>query len=403
MPALRIVTGHLLTLAIIGCAAQSTVRAAADPLPQAPVPSPQPPPQQPIPTQPQTQNADKPVQGAVRQTSLQSLREPFAGVPGGEVAVRIRAQVNGVPIFDEEVREACFQFLRQTMALPEPDRSAKQKEIVEKGLENLIDMEAILQDLDNRMKGEGPRAQFLEKLKQGAKKEFKERERQMKAALAKEGITCHGEDELRRALKDRYGISLDFLRRQSERQFMAMQYMRSRIYTKVDRATGHEHIVEYYNDHGNEFDVPDSVKWQDIFIDASRFRNRQEARRHAEEVAAMFRSGVPIAKILPYDNGDSSYRNGDGFGQRRGEIKPIEAEPALFRLKDGEVGPIIEVPSGFHVIRLVKRTYAGRKPLDEETQKEIRKKIEHEVEDREYKNLLKDIKRQANIEVYPPT
>lgn len=389
MRAIRITIGSVLALALTGCASQPTVRAQGDNNPP------------PVPAPVQTQSSDKPSAAPVRQTVFGSVREPFNGVPGAEVAVRIRAQVNGVPIFDEEVRQGCLQLLRQTMMLPEPERANKQKEIIEKQLEGLIDQEVVIQDLENRLKGDGPRAQYMDKLKQAAKKEFKDRERQIKAQLAKAGINCQSDEDLRKALKDQ-GLSLDFLRRQSERQFIALEYMRSRIFSKVDRLCGHEQIVEYYQAHGNEFDVPDSVKWHDIFIDAGKFPTREEARRRAEQVAALFRAGEPIAKLLQYDNGDSSYRNGDGYGQRHGEIKPLEAEAALFRLRDGEVGPIIEVPSGFHVIRLVKRTYAGRKPLDEDTQTDIRKKLQREVGEREYKNMLADMRRHATIEISPP-
>ena len=48
----------------------------------------------------------------------------------------------------------------------------------------------------------------------------------------------------------------------------------------------------------------------------------------------------------------------------------------LWQLRDGQVGPLVELPTGFHVIRLVKRTHAGVLPFnDEKVQKQIRDKL----------------------------
>src|SRR5262249_62114192 len=96
---------------------------------------------------------------------------------------------------------------------------------------------------------------------------------------------------------------------------------------------------------------------------ASRHKSREEARAFAERLAAQARAGEDFAKLLKHDNGDSSYRNGEGFGQHKGEIKPSEAEPVLFRLRDGEVGPVIEIATGFHVVPVRKGHHAGARRL----------------------------------------
>jgi len=48
---------------------------------------------------------------------------------------------------------------------------------------------------------------------------------------------------------------------------------------------------------------------------------------------------------------------------------------ALFQMKDGQVGPLIELTNGFHVIKLVHRDHAGQQPFDEKTQTRIREKL----------------------------
>ena len=58
------------------------------------------------------------------------------------------------------------------------------------------------------------------------------------------------------------------------------------------------------------------------------------------------------------DDGDSSLRNGHGLGPSTARSSPVEAEGPLFQLNDGEAA-IVEMSSGYHVIRVVKREHAG--------------------------------------------
>ena len=67
------------------------------------------------------------------------------------------------------------------------------------------------------------------------------------------------------------------------------------------------------------------------------------------------------------------------------------------KLKDGDVA-VVEMSQGFHVVRLVKREYAGPMPFDSKVQKQIRDKLRNQVFQREMDRLLKDLKEKAVIE-----
>jgi parvulin-like peptidyl-prolyl isomerase len=325
---------------------------------------------------------------AVRKTSLETTPSQFPDLPDrGNVMVRVRAQVNGVAILDQEVREG---YVMSLLRLSPAERAAQANELFRHELQEIIDREVILQDAYSKLGKTGP--QFLEKLKAAASREFDKKVRSMKA-----GSGSKTDEELKNFLRTQ-GLSLAGMERRFERDFIAREYMRSRVYPAVDRI-GHEQIVEYYEEHPSEFQTVDSVRWQDIFIDASKYGSRDEARRLAETVAARARAGEDFAKLAQYDNGDSSYRNGEGFGRRHGEIKPPEAEALLFRLHDGEIGPVVELSTGFHVVRLVKRDYAGKMPLDDKTQAEIRKRLQNQVGEREIKRLVAELKLKASIQI----
>jgi parvulin-like peptidyl-prolyl isomerase len=180
--------------------------------------------------------------------------------------------------------------------------------------------------------------------------------------------------------------------------FIYHQYIQFAVGATLDRV-GREDLLAYYNQHPEEFQNADSVVWQDIFVAISNHASRDAARQFAQQLVAQVRGGEDFARLSSqYDNGDSSYRGGEGFGHRRGEIKPREVEPVVFRMKDGEM-EVVELTNGFHVVRLVKREYAGMMPFDEKTQGTIREKLKNEIYAREAKKVVAALRRKATIEV----
>lgn len=328
-----------------------------------------------------------------------SVRELFAGPIEGKDMVRILAHVNGQPILVEEVRESCMsnpQWL-EAMNMPEPDRSKQQSEICNRALQDIIDREVILSEIHARLGKSKP--QYLEKIKEAAGKEFEKHVRMIESNAKKSGVAMKSRDDLKKVLKMQ-GLTLEGYRRQFERKFMSMEYMRARVYPLVIGGVTREHIYDYYEQHSSEFEATDNVDWQHIFIDAGKFKTRPEAGVFAAQLAAKARAGEDFAELaVKHDQGDSSYRRGAGTGHRRGEISPAELENVLFEMKDGEVGPVVESANGFHVIRLVKREHAGRKPLDDKLQGDIRRKLMNDMMARESRRVVAELRRKATIEV----
>lgn len=306
--------------------------------------------------------------------------------------VRVMAEVNGVAILEDEVRDGSLPLLMQ---LQEPERSARRQEVTEIVLQELIDRELLLHDVNAKLKKNNPK--YLEKLKEEARKQFDKHLRTIKSNFIKAGAEIKNEDDLKKLLLTQ-GITLDAYRRSYERKFMSTEYLRARVFPQIQGAIGRQQIVEYYEAHASEFEAFDSVNWQDVFIDASRFKNREEAGCFAAKIAAEAREGADFIKLVKqYDQGDSSYRDGEGVGHRHGEIRPAELEPMLFEMKEGDIGPVFEVRNGFHVIRLAKREHAGRKPLDAKIQAEIRTKLLNEMAFREQKRVMAELRRKASI------
>jgi parvulin-like peptidyl-prolyl isomerase len=317
---------------------------------------------------------------------------PPAPDPTAEVAVRVRAQVNGVAILDDEIREACYPQLMAIQSLPDSERNARRAEITKQQLLQIIERELVIQDMTAKL---GKRKQVMEKIDELAEKEFDKRIR----ALKTHNANIKTDEDVKKLFQS-MGLSLAGFKRQVKRDFIYREYMRNLIFPVVDSEINHQQILDYYAQHPDEFQREDRVVWQDIFVDKSKFKDRDEAYRFAEQLVAQLRAGAEFTKLAAqYDSANFAFSKGEGFGQRKGEIRPAEVEPYLFQMRQGQIGPIVELPTGFHVFRLTKREYAGRVALDEKVQEEIRKKLQAQIAEREWKWIVNDLKKKAKIEI----
>ena len=306
------------------------------------------------------------------------------GVP----AARIRASVNKEAVTDEEVKAACYPMLRRLDGLAEPQRSQKQMEVFKDTLDQIIEREVVLQTAFARLrKNAGEKS--ITKLMEVADKEF---DRQWVKPIM-EGNKIKSEADFKGALKE-MNVSLPMMKRQWTRNFMAMEFMRQTVAVKTD-SVGHLQMETYYKKHPEEFQIADSVQWEDVFVSDALHPPRAVARQRAEAVLARMRQGEPLARLLE-DKMDDGI-NSQGVGHKRGEIKPVELEGPLLALKDGEA-TLVEMPSGYHVIRVVKRQLAGQMEFDEKTQKVIKDKLKSEIGQREMKKLVSELRKQAVIE-----
>jgi peptidyl-prolyl cis-trans isomerase SurA len=321
--------------------------------------------------------------------------QPASGTTAntGQVAVKLRASVNTIPILDDEVREAMAQYVGELLQTPEALRPQKQQQIYERELQRLIERELVLEEAKRRMDAVG-KSDIMAKLQKEAEKEADKQLREIKAK-----VKAPSDNEFK-AMLQAQGLSESGMRRQFERNFMMIEYVRNIVFPLVERI-GLQQVRDYYEQHPDEFKTEDKVTWQDIFIDVSRFATPAAARQYAEQVRGQAAAGVDFAALVQQcDQGDSRLRKGAGLGQKHGEIVPQQVEPTVWSLKPGETGSLVDLGFGVHIVRVVDRQYAGMKPFDEACQKAIRAKLTGLIADREYKRMVDDLKKKATVTVY---
>jgi parvulin-like peptidyl-prolyl isomerase len=323
----------------------------------------------------------------VSQPSLSQL-PPAAGSPiqpaslvnRGSARVTVRAWVNTKPIFEDEVQQMAGPEMNRLRGMSEPQRSEEVAKAYNNALDLLVEQEVIYQDAMKKLEKFNPTA--IAKLKGVVDQEFEKQIRKLREA----GVP---EDQI----KETEPIA----RRLMERSLISMEYARNRIKGHIDSVVGLEAIRDYYDAHKNEFQTVDKVVWQDVFLAVGpKHASVADARRFAEQVLT---KSSDFKELLPYDDGDSKFRGGEGLGNRRGEIRPAELEEYLFGLKEGQIGPIVEFPGGVHVFRVQKREHAGQMPLDDAVQKQIRRKMENQLAEREYKRIARELKQRAVVRI----
>lgn len=312
----------------------------------------------------------------------------------GTVRVRVLAWVNGRPIFADEVKQAGGEVLESVNRLPDSQRAEKHAELTKAILEQIVDQELMYQDAVGKLAKVNPKA--LEKMKDYVDNEFDKTLVKMRQAKWPEERIKELEPTARRMM---------------ERNLISTEYARSRIMEVLKSRVNMDEVRDYYDTHKNEFRTVDKVVWQDIFIPISpNLRTIEEVRRFAEEEINKCRTPGDFDRLMVYNDGDSKLRGGEGLGQRlsykdqndkwvSGDIRPIELEPHLAKLREGEIGPVVPFPLGVHLIRVTKREYAGQMPLDDLVQRTITKKLESQLADREYRRIVRELRLRAMIEV----
>lgn len=331
-----------------------------------------------------SQSPSKQPPGGIQQTSNV--------VPKGVVKSRVIARVNGSPILEEEVISSASmmmtEFKKRTQEQFWPQL---EKEVMQKALDDLITEEAVIQDASIRIP-----AQAMKGIQVAANKEFDKFLRR-----DKEVVKLKTEEEVKEYLQSQ-GKSIDIMRRQFIRSFLATQWIRELCRDKIDQETTREKLLEYYRANPQEFLRKEKVVWQHIYIDDDRYSSKQASRQVAETVWQLMSNAKTEeefnAIVVKYADGVSKARSGSGEGHLRGEIRPVDLERFVFELPAGKQGPVVETTRGYHVFRVLEHTKEEMLSF-ESVCLELRRRLDDRINQNEFIRLSKIMKEKAFIEM----
>lgn len=333
-----------------------------------------------------------PVPGPLQPHGAPRAPAPIDLSRAGKAQVKVAAIVGANNLITEqEVEQAVLQRQHDYRDLPSGEREKRVKEIYREELANLIERELIIDELFTQMK-KGKAS--TDDLKEEAAKVAED---QIRSIWKAQGLRTEAEFT---QMLEREGISMPVFKRAFERRNMMQIYVSSMM-KETGKAVkpGFSEIHAYYDKHPDDFRVEDRVRWQDVFVSIGRYGSFQEARSHAEQLHQQAISGADFIGIIKAEERSPKGRlNWDGIGTRREDVPPDVSE-MVFALKPGQISPVIETPTGFHIIKVLEREYAGLRPLDEKTQADCMEKIRIEYSQKESRKMVEGMWRKATIQV----
>ncbi len=369
-------------------APEAPARAATSPIAGMPL-MPTAPPKEPMEVEKDIQKAGYSAVPAVADAAAKSAELLKDSIPQIKVVALVGA-TNLVT--NQEVIEAVRQRYGELHALDGPARKVKEKELYDAELRRVIERELILDEMYAKLK-KANRLHVVDEIKEFATKAA---EQTIRAMRKQSGNLS--EEEFQGILRTQ-GMTIPVIRRQLERQMMADEYVRS-VMREKGRTPGLADIREYYDRHPDQFQSEDSVKWLDIFISFNQHATPRAAYDHAMAVRQKAAAGGDfVALVKQYDNGLAVGTNGVGVGTTRGEIKPQFVEPTVWALEVGAVSQLIETPTGYHIVKIAEREYAGMRPFDSKVQGEIRETLIRQFRLGEYAKLVEELWRNGPVRI----
>ncbi|HEY1189662.1 MAG TPA: peptidyl-prolyl cis-trans isomerase [Gemmata sp.] len=296
-------------------------------------------------------------------------------------------------ITDQEIIEGVYQQYRELAALDGHARSVKQKEMYTKVLRKTIERELILDEMYTKLK-KANKMNVIEEIKDLATQAT---DRRLRAFKNDSG--AKSDDEFAALLRTQ-GLTVQVIRRQMERQFMADQYIGSALKDRNHRI-GLAEVRDFYDRHPDDFRTQDRVRWQHLFVAAKNYPNPQAAYNQIAAIAQQANGGTDFAALaLKYDEGVAKHQKGFGTGETRNEIQPADLETTVWALKPGQVSGVLQTPTGYHLVKVVERDYAGVQPFDMAVQNKIREKLTHAHTEAAYKKMVDELWRKGVVRVF---
>ncbi len=269
--------------------------------------------------------------------------------------------------------------------VPEDVLETQRVALIQKLLAQHIDIKLLLVDIKNKVPKEN-----LPKLREQFIEPFEEKE--IPNLLSQFEVTNRGElDQAMRA----QGISLVQYRQQFIDRTMAGTWARQQI--KNEKEITHQAMVDYYRAHLADFEFPAKARWEQLTVEFSGSRSKEEAYRRIAMLGNMVLDGVPFAEVArQHSDGPTASDGGQRDWTTKNSLVCEALDRALFELPVGQLSPIIEDRQSFHIIRVQERQAAGRVEFLE-AQTEIRKKLQTEDRSEQVRQYIDNLRKEINV------
>lgn len=166
---------------------------------------------------------------------------------------------------------------------------------------------------------------------------------------------------------------------------------------KSTQEVTHMQMLDYYQKHATEYDTEAYAKWEQITIRFDRTASKEAAYAEIAKAGNRVIDGEKFEDVAKQvSHGSTASIGGEVNWTKKGSLVSQPIDAAVFSLPEGQMSPIIEDDRGFHIVRVLDRREAGRKPF-KDVQAEIRKKINEERTVEAKVKYVEDLKKKTVI------
>ena len=325
------------------------------------------------------------------QTGPSQAAPPLAEA-GAAPDVQILAIVDADPILASDVLPWVNEQLKSHKdQIPPSELEVARTQLVKQRLRSLIETKTICADARRTVPAES-----MKNVEKRINEVFEEKE--APNLMKKIGAATRGElEEKLRAM----GTSIDRERHAFFEKTLAQQWLQEKV--RKEREITHDEMLTWYGEHIKEYETPARARWQQLTVRTGRTRSKGDAWQMIVDMGnRVVVQRVPFAEVAKQSSeGTTADDGGFRVWTTQGSLVSKPLDQALFSssLPVGRMSPIIEDEQGFHIILVLEREPAGRRPFTE-VQDEIEDKIKKARLQEGYKTYLAELRKTPIWTVY---
>jgi parvulin-like peptidyl-prolyl isomerase len=303
---------------------------------------------------------------------------PVPADPEKMVLDRVVASVNDEAITLSEVQEEGQPVIRKIFQdFVGPERDRRVEEAQNRLMQDLIERRLMYQVA----KKDGMLPSTAEV--QGAVDELKKNnnvsdDAQFRTLLKSEGLTL---EQIRRSIGERLAIG----------RLLARQIRAAIIVSE-------EELQKYYGEHTGDFSRQPEAEIFHVHFPVDPQEGRGPAKERAEKTLAALRGGADFPQTAKEALGRPAEETFETLTVHKGDLAP-QIEAAAFGTKPGEVSPLVETESGWHIIKVL-RVRADTVAPYAEIRDTIRDRLFQEKFEAKRKEWLSDLRNRSSIQVF---
>jgi hypothetical protein len=213
--------------------------------------------------------------------------------------------------------------------------------------------------------------EMLPKITSRAEEQFLEK--QLPDAMKKAKVETQA--ELDAKLRE-YGSSLE----RQKQSFVERALGQSVLSQKVnyEPEITHQAMLDYYYAHVQDYELPARARWEKLTVRFDRFASKQEAWAALGNMGNEILRGAPLQAVAQRQSqGIDATEGGYHDWTNSGSLASETLDQAIFTLPVGRLSDRLEDNEGFHIVRVIERTEAGRVPF-EQAQVDIKETLRKE-------------------------